>query len=416
MPRRDADALLRRGFPYGATVMLDGTAPFVSLRYEVTEVDRVAGVVELRFERDPGDTLQTVSLDQLERAALTGRLDLTRGRVRRPESADGSSFAWPFTHFVGPQSSGDDPFRARLRLHQSWWRTFRLRVPFGTGPARAAATPYGNMLRPEHGDVGLNFCSPEAHTAFRGCLAVRRTGVKAWDTAHNLLTSQTMCFNVFGHLRQHPDLAAAFFTDILGEHLGSAVDGIELEHHSDAIRDRTAFDAYALRADAGAVAIETKLTEPFSQQQYDWHRYLRTCAAATGRWNTTDPSVLGNRKWSQLWRNHLLAVAEHLRTIGHQCGNRADGCRDAHPGGGSSWPKVMVVHHPLDAKCIAAVDGYRGLLAEPDDVVRVDLQGVVDSLRRLAGDDPRHCRWIDRLEERYLRLDLSEPLLRLAPN
>jgi hypothetical protein len=267
------------------------------------------------------------------------------------------------------------------------------------------------MLLPEQGSAGLDFCSADAHTSFVGCLAVRRRGVKARDTAHNLLTSHAMCFNVFGHLRQHRGIAAAFFTDILGEHAASAVDDIEIEHHSDTIPDRTAFDAYASRRVAGDVAIETKLTEPFSQQQYDWHWYLRTCAAATGRWNTTDPSVLGNRKWSQLWRNHLLAVAEHLRTIGHQCGNRADGCRDAHPGGGSAGPKVMVVHHSLDAKCVGAVDGYRCPLAEPDDVVRVDLQGVVDSLRRLVGDDPRHSEWIDRLEERYLRLDLSEPVV-----
>src|SRR5690606_8538475 len=130
-----------------------------------------------------------------------------------------------------------------MRAHQSWWRTFRILVPFGTGPSRSSDAPYGNMLLPEHGEAGLNFCSTEAHTAFLGCLAVQRTGVKAWDTAQNLLTSQAMCFNVFGHLRQHPALASAFFTDVLDEHFVSAVDGVEIEHHSDAISDRTAFDA-----------------------------------------------------------------------------------------------------------------------------------------------------------------------------
>lgn len=46
------------------------------------------------------------------------------------------------------------------------------------------------MLRPDHAAEGLNFCSEEAHTTFLGCLAERRPGVKAWDTAHNLLLSQ----------------------------------------------------------------------------------------------------------------------------------------------------------------------------------------------------------------------------------
>jgi hypothetical protein len=192
------------------------------------------------------------------------------------------------------------------------------------------------------------------------------------------------------------------------------VERVEIEHHSDAITDKTAFDAYALRSGAGNVAIETKLTEPFSQTSYDWDWYLRTCAAATDRWVTDDPTQLGNLRWSQLWRNHLLTVAEHLRSQGHRCGNRGGGCRDPHRGGGPNWPRAMVVYHPLDTKCVDAIRGYRSLLADPDDVVGVDLRQVVDTLRRLAGDDPQQRAWIDRLDERYLRLDLSDPLVELA--
>lgn len=102
------------------------------------------------------------------------------------------------------------------------------------------------MLLPEHGATGLNFVSAEAHVSFVGGLAARRTGVKRWDTAHNLLASQAMCFNVFGHLRHHPDVAAAFFTEVLGEAHPAGVERLEIEHHSDAITDKTAFGITAV--------------------------------------------------------------------------------------------------------------------------------------------------------------------------
>lgn len=417
MSPSEADDLLHRAFPYGATVRLELGGEFLSLRYRGGRGTR-SDCLGVYFVRDPGDTSADVSPLTLERAAMSGRLTLPTGRVRRPEAGDCHLLSFPLEAFVGPQSSDPqkpdrDMFRARMRLHQSWWRTFRLRVPFGNGPSRTSTTPFGNMLLPGHGAAGLNFVSPEAHLSFQGTMAARRTGVKRWDTAHNLLTSQAMCFNVFGHLRHHPDLAAAFFTEVLGEAPASHVERVEIEHHSDAITDRTAFDAYAFRSGAGDVAIETKLTEPFSRDRYDWNCYLRTCAAATGRWTTDDPELLGDLRWSQLWRNHLLAVAEHLRSVDHRCGNRGGGCRDPHRGGGPDWPKAIVVHHPLDTKCIDAIDGYRSLLTDPDDVVGVDLRKVVDTLRRLVDGDPRQREWIDRLDERYLRLDLSEPLVGL---
>lgn len=433
VPPSEADDLLRRAFPYGATVHLELGGEFLSLRYKGGRGTRPDSL-GVYFVRDPGDTSADVSPLELERAAVTGRLSMPTGRVRRPEAGDCRMLAFPFDAFVGPQSSDphkpdSDRFRARLRLHQSWWRTFRLRVPFGTGPTRSSTSPFGNMLLAEDGADGLNFVSPEAHLSFRGALATGRTGVKAWDTANNLLTSQAMCFNVFGHLRHHPDLAAAFFAEVLAEPHTAEVQGIEIEHHSDAIPDKTAFDAYTFRSGAGDVAIETKLTEPFSQTEYHWRCYTRTCAAASGRWLTDDPARLGDLRWSQLWRNHLLAVEGHLRRIGHDCGNqwagrcrdsqevcgnRTGGCRDPRRGGGPEWPRVMVVHHPLDTKCIDAVRGYRSLLADPVDVVCVDLRTVVDTLRRLVGDDPAQRGWLDRLDERYLRLDLSEALVELA--
>ena len=91
---------------------------------------------------------------------------------------------------------------------------------------------------------------------------------------------------------------------------------VDIEHPSSALGDHTAFDVFISysRSDGtpGALAIETKLTEPFSQKAYPWDTYVATEAFRTGTWNTSDTRKLGDLRWSQLWRNHLLCVAVAL--------------------------------------------------------------------------------------------------------
>ncbi len=89
---------------------------------------------------------------------------------------------------------------------------------------------------------------------------------------------------------------------------------VEVERLSDALGDHTTFDAFATfrRSDGsnGCVAVETRLTEPFSRQAYDWSKYVAHPAFASGGFATVDTALLGDPRWSQLWRNHLLALAE----------------------------------------------------------------------------------------------------------
>lgn len=110
----------------------------MSLRYEVLDegfgVDRAL----IRFERDPGDSLQRVSDGQLATGAQTGFLELDRATVRQPTEADLHLLASPFRDFIGPQPPGERGWIARMRLHQFWWRTFRLRTAFGFGPTKGS--------------------------------------------------------------------------------------------------------------------------------------------------------------------------------------------------------------------------------------------------------------------------------------
>lgn len=163
-------ALLSAAFPWGATVSLHGAGSFVSLRYEISDLGSGAdGPALVNFVRDPGDTDQWVPISALERASIDGYLELDNGYVRRPSADDMHLLATPLNDFVGPQAASDPTgsFKARMRLHQSWWRTFRLRRPPGVGPGRSSERHRGNMLRAEDGSLGHNFCSPESFSSFR---------------------------------------------------------------------------------------------------------------------------------------------------------------------------------------------------------------------------------------------------------
>jgi len=295
---------------------------------------------------------------------------------------------------IGPQASSDNGWRKRMRLHQSWWRAARLQVPCGTGPYPSSTSLLGNMLTEADAAAGLNFLSPEAHRSFLDRLAETKVGVDPWRTGHNLLASQPMAFNLFGHLSHRLDLATALFASLVGPDEVAEVTSIEIERLSDALGDHTAFDAFVtyLRPNGspGFLAIETKLTEPFSQQAYDWPKYLAHGAFSRSVWKTDDPAILGAPKWSQLWRNHLLALAESA----------------AIPNLGE--PIVLVVHHPADPGCVANVDGYRKLLVDEQSCRRLDLGMIVGVLAGLVEPGSPDAEWAGRFADRYVRLELSE--------
>ena len=393
----EADRLLRLAFPTGATVDTDGGGSFLAVRAGVGDGPDGDGRVELWFERDPGDTWQRATRDDLVAAERTGRMELETAVIRRPEPRDLALLANPWQDFLGEQSNSDDAWTARMRLHQTWWRAFRLRRPAGPGPNRGSRILRGNMLDEEGAAAGLNFLSDDARRSYEERVGLTKEGVSEWRTSRNLLASQPLAFNLFGHLRHNLDLATALFTDLLGPDEVDSVTEVEIERLSNALGDHTAFDAFATyrRPDGspGCIGIETKLTEPFSQQSYDWPKYLGHAAFSRSIWATGDGEQLGDKRWSQLFRNHLLGVAE---TAAHHLGPIA----------------LLVVHHPLDPTCGANVDEYRRLLVDPDGVRGVDLAEITNVLERLVASEADRA-WLAEIQDRYLNLQLSDELVGL---
>jgi hypothetical protein len=303
-----------------------------------------------------------------------------------------------------------------MRLHQSWWRGQVLGVPWGCGPTPGSTVPYGNMLRLEDGERGLNFLTPAIFQLVRKRLAQQTSlpgGPRLVDVAPgrtvearvpglvepfrllcNLLSSQPMCFNLFGALALDLELATRVCAGWLPGRV-ARVRRVALEYAPEPaeafLNDRTAFDALIEYDDPdgrpGFVGVETKLTEPFSQKQYDGVAYRRWMRLPGSPWKPGAGAEACQPRLNQLWRGHLLAMSMLRQSP-------------------ATWKHgaYLLVHHPLDRKCAQTATMYRELLVPGEPAF------VVEPLDALAGRlaaldlNPWTRDWLDLFRRRYLDL------------
>ena len=137
------------------------------------------------------------------------------------------------------------------------------------------------------------------------------------------------------------------------------------------------------------MGIETKLTEPFSQQHYDRPSYRRWMKGENSPWLPEATSKVDAVEHNQLWRDHLLAVA--LLN---------------HPRSPYSHGALMLLRHGEDTKCARVVQRYSKLLRPGNerfmDMTLVDLVSVWCEVER----DGPHGEWLESFRRRYV--DLKE--------
>lgn len=327
--------------------------------------------------------------------------DIRPEAVRRTLTQLGSTFRTKelSQHAIelGPQSASDSAFTARMRLHQSWYRARVLEVECGTGPSASDDKHYGNMLRSEDAQRGLNFLSPQIYEVARARLRDRSGVVEPFRLLHNMLSSQPLCFNLFGPLVTDPALATRLLRT-LPQLSVARVLSTRLEYTPGEsqryLEDRTAFDAYIEYEQADGtrafIGIEVKLTEPFSKKTYDSPSYRRWMTGERSPWRTDAAEHVAKIEHNQLWRDHLLAIAH----------------RDQ-PGSTYAEGKLMLVRHPEDRSCERVVAGYQQLLREGDDsFIDLPLDVWVELARAAVADEHEHA-WLAALTQRYLTLEAS---------
>jgi hypothetical protein len=337
-------------------------------------------------------------------SAATGSLPRSTGsavplpvRFTAPSSTADAAPRGPVE--LGPQYAGDSAFTARMRFHQSHYRATVLGAPFGHGPNAGDSSRYGNMLDPVSAQAGLNYLSPLIFAKVKDRLAAGGGVVEPYRVLHNMLSSQPMCFNLFGPLVDAPERASRLLGALVGTDL-ARVTQVAIEWAPapayEYLDDRTAFDAFFEyeRHDGTrvAVGVETKLTDSFSQKPYDGEKYRRWMRGAASPFREEAHAEVASARYNQLWRNHLLAIA----------------ARD-HGSARYSAARSVVVHHPLDHHGAHVVAGYQTLLQPGDRTFAAwPLDKVVEAFKRAAvGADEQA--WLAAFRARYLDLSTSDP-------
>jgi len=299
---------------------------------------------------------------------------------------------------IGPQYAKDKPFTARMRFHQSWYRSEVLKAPYGTGPRPSNATWFGNMLTIADGERGLNFLSPHIFEIAKRRLAMKKGTIDPFRLFCNMLSSQPMCFNLFGPLVDNLELATQLMQVILPGEI-QTVSKVQFEYAPeparDYLNDRTAFDAFVsfTRPDnqPGFLGVETKLVDAFSAKVYSNQLYNHWTEHTLSPWPPEACPRLKSIDVNQLWRDHMLAVAMQLA-----------------PGSPYGSGRFILVYYPLDVECVAALNVYKSLL-KPEDrsFIAVPLDIVVEKWKQSVSTAAEK-QWLTNFSLRYLDLQASE--------
>jgi hypothetical protein len=202
----------------------------------------------------------------------------------------------------------------------------------------------------------------------------------------NLLTSQALCFNLFGELQRDLALASQVVGQLLGEEIEAI--GVEFEHspgRSDPrfTADRSAFDAfvtYTSPTGRGFLGIEVKYAESLDDRLARHRSRYDEVAQAMRCFGSASLPRLRQKPLQQFWRNHLMAGSLLLDE----------------PSGFNRG--AFVVLYPSQNTVVRdAALAYRACLTD-DATLRIwTLESVLDVLRR-SGE----AAWKTALRDRYL--------------
>lgn len=302
---------------------------------------------------------------------------------------------------VFPESScrhvapNDNAFAARMRFHQSWYRSTVLKLAPGPNPHTRSGELYGSMLTEADGLSGHNFLTGAARDEAEK--RIRQGLMATVRLRNNLLSSQPFCFNILAPLAVDTQRATRLLRTIPGIPADLEATQLLFEYAPDKVdhlNDNTAFDAcvFYTRPEGvrGFIGIETKLTEPFSQDEYRFSRRYSQFQNSPRWWWLAGAEVnFSNKQYNQLWRNHLLAFSM-LDLNEYNEGYS------------------VVISHERDTECKAAMTAYRTHLLPEGDLTLLDVRLDVLMERWDKAAIQTEYDWLRKVRQRYLDLDPSE--------
>lgn len=225
-------------------------------------------------------------------------------------------------------NKADNRYQAYYRYLQAKWRDAK-GIPAKMKDGQSKEDIYGNYTS----DPEANFMTEGIRSLVTFELSPENKGDRLIEESrlrYNLLSSQPLCFNLFGELKLHLDKALQFFNLLYDDYFKS-IDDIKFEYNP-ARRDprltgdRSAFDVfveytskvgkkgfigievkYAENLREGADSVKSILEKQFCNESRT--RRNRYQELSQGIFNPKFYPELEKLPQFQIWRDHLLAVA-----------------------------------------------------------------------------------------------------------
>lgn len=387
-------------------------------RYQKTKDSKTKDTSGLQGQKAISRILQNAGIRKTDPrwiAVIEHGRDLYYGRTVTCSSlkAQPAESAIPPSSSEGPVYTQGVSFRARAEAQQRRFRVETLLAPHGK---------WGHLLDDRAADAGANFHHPAALQAVTDRMGAGK-GVHRARTLGNMLSSQAMCFNIFGPLAIAPgglELAGELFGPFVPSLALVRTINIEYTPSADVFRDQSGLagvDCDVLiefednRAQRGILVIETKFVEDafsscghcsknacpsdvnigedFSGCRYAskngflyWQRSAE--ADSVRRPLATDRGCAFSGPLWQIWVNHTLAHAEAARR--------------------GATSAFFAVCAPAENDAIengAVLQQFRQVAADPSTVLFIPLEGLLERLATLCRQRQAWQEWASVLKDRY---------------
>jgi len=281
-------------------------------------------------------------------------------------------------------------FRRRARIMQSMWRQAQ-GFPIGVRTQSTGETLHGSWLQmPWAKETLSNYLTDTIRRVVRNEVEDEHKSrgklFKSPRIYNDLLSSQPLCFNLFGELQQNLDLASQALSAMTSGRVRS-VASIDFEYspgrgeikYTD---DKSAFDVFIEYRDPrgrrGFIGIEVKYHENLRDQPAPHRKRYDEVADAMGCFKKDRRPTLRSQPLQQIWRDHLLAGAIRAR--------------DAFDDG------FFAFLYPIgNTCCLRAIDDYRQSLASTDTFEAWQLESLC---KHIASHT--EAGWIRDFIDRYL--------------
>lgn len=210
----------------------------------------------------------------------------------------------------------DTRFRSAARLLQSLWRSDQ-KLSIGTyAKADGKLRQLGSRITDAAGQAGANFLSPEIAKVARREMAYREHGalIDEERLLTNLLSSQTLAFNLFAPWRLDVDLACVMATDLMGTDIFVRRTLFETSPGRGDPKftgDHTAFDVAALyitpEHKRGILCFEIKFSESLEEPSKPLNPRYDELAEKSDLFVDHAATALRSNPLQQLFRQTLLA-------------------------------------------------------------------------------------------------------------